>query len=91
MGETWTLIPADGIGTGVGALPAGAAVVIDAVLPAFSPGVQQVDENTVCSTHTYTDYAYDDSGVLVEAPNSRVLAFSESDFLALFAAPGGGV
>lgn len=87
VGDTWTLI--SGLGTGVGALPAGAEVVISVVLPPFSPGVAQVDETTVISTYTYMDWVYDDDGNLVEEETSRLLAYPESSFRLLFAPPGG--
>lgn len=90
VGDTWTLAPEGGLGTGIGTIPAGAEVVVDAVLPAFSPGVAQVDEPTVCCTYDFTDFVYDASGVLAEGPNSRRLAFSEADFRALFSPAGGG-
>jgi hypothetical protein len=90
-GDSWVLAPVDGLGTGIGAIPAGADVLVTELLPPFSPGIAQVDEMTVCCTYTYDDYAYNDSGVLVEEPNTRRLAFCVSDFLDLFVPSGGGV
>lgn len=90
VGDTWTLTPADGLGTGIGAIPAGAEVVIDAVLPPFTAGVERVDENTVCCIYTFSDFVRADDGTLVEGENKRRLAFCESSFLSLFSPPGGG-
>lgn len=91
VGDTWTLVPPDGLGTGFGAIPPGAEVVVDSVVPPFSPGVAQVNENVVGCVYTFPDYVYDGDGVLVEGENSRRLGFCESDFRALFSPPGGGV
>lgn len=88
VGDTWTLVAADGLGTGIGSIPAGASIVIDEVLPPFSAGVEQVSESVVCGVYAFMDYLYDDLGVMVEAENSRRLAFAESDFLTLYTPAG---
>lgn len=90
VGDTWTLTSSDGLGVGFGAIPEGAEVVVDDVLPPFAPGVAQIAENTVCCVYAFPDYVYDVDGVLIEGENSRRLAFSESDFLSVFSPPGGG-
>lgn len=87
VGDKWRL-KAD-LGTGVGALPAGAEVTISTVLGPFSPGVAQVNENTIISTYAYLDWVYDDDGNLVQEESTRRLAYPESQFRSLFAPPGG--
>lgn len=82
VGGMWTLHT--GIGTGVGAIPAGAEVEIIQVLPPFSPGVAQVPEDTIVSEYTFTDWGYGDDGELVEMQNSRLLAYPESQFRSMF-------
>lgn len=88
-GDVWSLIPSDGLGVGAWAIPAGAEVTILDVLDPFSPGVAQSDEFTVRALYTFSDFSYDESGVLVEGPNSRSLAYAESLFRTLFAPPEG--
>lgn len=84
------LTPKDGLGTGIGAIPAGSEVVIDDVLPPFSPGVAQADENTILAVLTFTEYVTGPDGAPAEAPNTRRLAFGEADFRSLFTLSGGG-
>lgn len=88
-GDTWTLIPTAGLGTGLGAIPAGAQVVIEDVLPPFSAGVCWTDENTVTATYAFQEQTMDANGNATSVPSSRVLAYPQSDFLLLFAPPGG--
>lgn len=90
VGDTWTLLPTDGLGSGFGAIPAGAEVIVDEILPPFSPGVAQVDENVICCIYSFTDFMYDASGVFVEGVNTRRLALAESDFRAVFGPAGSG-
>lgn len=88
-GDAWTLSASEGLGTGVGAIPTGVEVAVDDVLPPFSAGVAQVNETVVCCIYNFTDFVQDSTGALVEGPNSRRLAFSESDFRSLFVPVGG--
>lgn len=86
-GDVWTLIPADGLGVGIGAIPAGATVTISDLLPPFSEGVAQVDEYMVKASYDFQDWVMQPDGTSAEVPNSRTLAYAESLFRALFTPP----
>jgi hypothetical protein len=89
-GDAWTLIPAEGLGTGVGSIPAGAQVTIDELLPPYSPGVCWTSDNTVVATYSYDLETRDANGNVISTPTSRILAYPEPDFLALFTPGGSG-
>lgn len=84
VGDVWTLIPADGLGIGVGSIPTGAQVTVLDVLPPFSVGVAQVDEYTIQAEYTFQDCAYDANGNAIESSNSRIIAYGETVFRSLF-------
>ncbi|MFE9834028.1 hypothetical protein ACFYP4_02595 [Streptomyces sp. NPDC005551] len=88
-GDIWTLTPAEGLGVGAWAIPAGAEVEILDVLDPFSPGVAQSSDFTVRAIYEFVDFGFDDSGMLVESANSRTLAYAEPIFRSLFAPAGG--
>lgn len=83
-GDSWQVLSSSGLGTGVGAIPASAEIVINAVLPPYSPGVTQANENTITATYTWQDWVQQPDGREVQANNSRLLAYPESTFREIF-------
>ena len=88
VGQVWELI--NDLGVGLGMIEAGAQVTIADVLPPFSPGVVQVNENVIVAEYRYMDYVYDDYGNMVEAECVRFLAYPESQFRQMFDGPVSG-
>jgi hypothetical protein len=79
------------VGEGPGAIPAGAAVVVTAIVAAGTPGVGASAEDTVVADYAYTDHALDpETGSMVEATVTRALALPASIFAGCFALAASG-